>query len=63
MKIPKQRIITFKVMRNETSKKLSSYAEKNERSLSNVVKLCVLSHFGTDEEIAKAISILENIED
>jgi len=61
--MPRERFITFKLMRRETSKKLFSYAEKNERSLSNVVKLCVLSHFGTDKEIAKAISILENIED
>ena len=61
--MPRERFISFKIMRKDLPKKLYGYAEINDRSYSNVVKLCVLSHFGTDEEINKAITILENIED
>lgn len=61
--MPQKGQVSITMSKKDMTEKLLKYAEDNERTMSNVVRLCILSYFGTEEEIVKSTTILGDAPD
>ena len=58
--MPPKGQFTITLTTKHIPKAFFKYAKDNDRTETNLVKLCIWSYFGTDEQVHQAMMILEN---